>query len=68
MRKLTLSTETLRVLDDDDLIRVVGGGPNGGNQSGSNDPCPGGQSGSNDPCPGRQSGSNDPCPAKSVSC
>jgi hypothetical protein len=24
--KLTLSTETLRVLDDDDLTRVVGGG------------------------------------------
>ena len=46
-KKLSLSMETLRVLDDDDLIRVVGGGgdkhdgKNGHGPSGANKHCPG---------------------------
>jgi hypothetical protein len=42
-RTLSLSKETLRILDDDDLARVVGGAGNDPESanSGSNAKCPG---------------------------
>ena len=54
MRKtLTLSKETLRVLDDEDLARVVGGhhkqshkGPNSGHAKKKHSSCPGAKHGS----------------------
>jgi hypothetical protein len=40
MRKLTLSKETLRILDDQDLTRVVGGtGGTGHGQTGASGHC-----------------------------